>query len=160
MAIESKTREIDGVSFEVWKMPNMAAAKLLVDFGKFVGPAIGAVPPVSFDKDVKDSILTNILTSPLSALLKALDKEQLEAITKALLYKAKAGPKELTMQVVDYDLPNVFTVFKLLAFALEVNYSSFLEGFTMSNVGPLVSLLTEMRSAQSSKASPPAIIGS
>lgn len=152
MAIDSQSKEIDGVMYEVWRMPNLAAAKLLVRIGKFLGPAIGAIPKIDTEGQSLGNVefSTDMLTSPISALLQALTEEQLESITYELLYKAKMGNTILTKSNINTELPNVLVLFKLLAFAFEVTYASFLEGLSLSNLTPLMNLVTEPKKQKSS----------
>ncbi len=121
---EPQDKEIDGTVYTIRPLAGMKSVTFLPRLNKILGPAIASLI------DAKGVTGEN-LKQALTALGDRLDEKEMEVITKTLLgdctYQPGDGNKGGLLLPV-FDL--VFqgqpeTAFKLLAFALEVNYSGF-----------------------------------
>lgn len=129
------TREIDGFSFTVSQLPAMKGLLLLHRLTKAIGPALAKVAGAFTGGSVKLSDLdVAALAGAVESLFANLPASDFEAITKELLSTAtievdgkrhelfkggNSGNFDLYLQ------GKMGTIFKLIAFAFEVNYGNF-----------------------------------
>ena len=124
--VESRSKEIDGRSYTVTQMPAMKALRMTHRLGKALGPAIGHLA-------VQDGQEVDIerIGKALEALFTAMSEDDLETITKELLNSATVIVDSKSLPVLaqfnTLMAGQIETVFKLLGFALEVNYGSFFD---------------------------------
>jgi hypothetical protein len=127
--LQAVEKTIDGITFSIMPLGGMAAAKMQHRLAGIVAPAFAAA-----ESD---------LSAALTTLFERLPEAEFEAIIKALLYASSTGGKplfggahavfdEITAQRTDL-------VYKLIAAAIEVNYSGFFGALGESvNKMPLV----------------------
>ena len=131
---EPQETEINGTIYTVRPLSGMRAVTFLPRLNKVLGPAIASLIDA---KGVTPEALRQALTS----LGDRLDEKEMEAITRTLLADTTFQPKDGTpggelMKQFDLAMQGQpESAFKLLAFALEVNYAGF---FPM--LGQLVAL--------------------
>lgn len=122
---EPQTKEIDGIAFTVRPLSGMKGTTFLPRLNKVLGPALGAL---AASRGVLDA---SALKDALVALGDRLDEKEMEHIVRTLLGDCNFQPTDgsaggalmSTFDIVMQGRPE--TVYKLLAFALEVNYSGF-----------------------------------
>lgn len=123
---EAQKKTIDGIEFEVRPLAGMRAVTFLPRLNKVLGPALGALAAT---KGVADS---KALQDALSVLGEKLDEKEMEYIARTLLAECTFQPADGSAGgVLMPRFDQVFagqpeTAFKLLAFALEVNYAGFI----------------------------------
>jgi hypothetical protein len=139
---ETKSQEIDGITFHVQQLPAMRAMKLMHKLVKAVGPAmlkaLGEDPAAA--KAGLASMNVSALAEGASILFENFSDADLEALIRTLFETAFVtvdGQKMQLMPVFDDKLSGrPGTVLKGLKFALEVNYSDFFGEF-LAGVGAL-----------------------
>jgi tail assembly chaperone len=131
----SQTREIDGMTFEVSQLDVKVSRAVFVRLTKLLGPALGEL-----GKAISAAGSTSILDLDHTAVLPAMaqlvacmSEEELEFLVQAFMKKSKFTPPEGTGQLIPLvDIAftgRLLTMFKWLAFAIEVNYADFFAVF-------------------------------
>lgn len=126
MSDATQTKDIDGLSFSVTKLPPMKSLRMLNRLRRCVGPALGKMLGAVGGKGLGDMDVSRI-GEALEAL--NLPDQELEDITRELLaatfvtVDGKTG--QLLPQMDMVLLGKVGTLMKVLGFALVVNYGSF-----------------------------------
>lgn len=126
---------IDGVTLIITQLPAMKSMKFFREVVETFGPTLTSLGNVT---DLGSSELS-VFKPVIESLMTNLSEEKLERMTKTLLGEALAlhEGKYLSLSNTGvFDLVfqgKVFTIFKFLRYALEVNYGDFIEGFTGSN---------------------------
>jgi hypothetical protein len=133
---ESKTKTIDGHTFEVFKLDPFDAQDILVDIGQAIGPALGSA--VGAAEGIKagggESLLDIDIDNPeigkaISTLLGGLDKAKLrELMTKmaeVTVYIGKEGSGKLPTVFKPLFRGNLPLMYKWFWFALEANFENF-----------------------------------
>lgn len=124
--IETRERDIDGIHLAVSQLPAMKALRLSATLGKLFGTPLARALSTIDITNIGASDVTAVGAAMLS-LFEGLSPDQLEALTKELLGPATADGKPL---LATFDLVfagKVDTIYKVLGFALEVNYGSFFD---------------------------------
>ena len=129
MKIEEK--EIDGLRFKTKQLPAMRAFKLMARLVKAIGPAIGALAKLD------PSTRVDAVTSELAGAFSTLDDQEAERLVPEILINTTVltedarglSEKSLTKERIDEVFTGrLMTMFKVLGFALEVNYGDFIAG--------------------------------
>ena len=141
MSTATQERTIDGLRFSVTQLPAMRSVLMLNRLNRLFGPAflrslaganIGSVLSGGGAAALKELLIEGLADS-LQALTERLSDKELEDLTRTLLETATV---EGRMLMPEFDLTmqgRVGTVFKLIAFAVEVNYRGFFSGL-LANV--------------------------
>ncbi len=139
MARQSRTEEIDGVTFTVQQMPAKRALLMLHKITKAIAPALGkSLEGASLgDFKLADLELKN-LGDAAQLLFQNFSESDLEQLNSQLLETATVvheGKELPLMRVFDEVMAGkIGTVLKLLKLALEVNYGDF-TGALLATVG-------------------------
>ena len=135
---EPKKETIDGIQYSVTPMAPMMATKTLTKLVKIAGEPLGKLIDAKPEgKSVLDQNIDGALIGQaIKALTDNMDEGQVEKIITTLLnpnlitYCAELDEKFLKLESIDSHFSqhgNLGTMFKLLKFVLEVNYSDFLK---------------------------------
>lgn len=129
-------KTIDGITLTVTQLPAMKSMKFFREVVDTFGPALTSLGDLSDGGDTDIAMFKPVIQS----LMMSLSEEKLEMMTRKLLGDslvltegkyiglfAGEGIFDVIFQ------GKVFTIFKFLRFALEVNYGDFIEGFTKIN---------------------------
>ena len=126
--VESRSKEIDGQNYTVTQMPARKALKLTHRLGKALGPAFSHL--AAGHKDGVNLDFSEVGRA-IESLFAALSEEDLDIIVKELLNSAtvttEKGIQPVLPQIDILLAGRMDTMFKLIGFALEVNYGSFLD---------------------------------
>jgi hypothetical protein len=133
MDTPSKTRSIqlNGHTFNVTQLPAMRALKLFQRLGKTAGPALahGLASAATMVNDEEPDL--SGLAVAVGMLFDRLSESEVEGLTRELLASATYDGSSMVMSNFDAlfqgELPSLF---KLLAFALEVNFGNFKDVLT------------------------------
>lgn len=135
MSTTQETREIDGITFTVTQMPAMKAVTLLTFIGKRLGPALARA--VSSAQQALGANMTQedvvVVAEGVGGLLNALEESDAERLLRDMVFDKTvmqfdgkgAHVKRDTFDALFQG--KVGTVYKLIAFAFEVNYADFLD---------------------------------
>ncbi len=132
--IETRTKEIGGITYQVTQLPAMKGFKLQRRLAAILGPPAAEVMggAVSVSELLKFNLNLGVLAPALRDLFERLTESELETITRSLLETAqvtesgKTGP---VMPVFDTHFAGRYNdLYELIGFALEVNYGDFLGG--------------------------------
>jgi len=119
--VETKTRSIDGLNFGVTQLPAMRGLRLFNRLGRVLAPAVARAAASQTDGEVQ----LEGLAGALDLLFAKLSDDELEGITRELLWNATVEGRPL-LQELDATLGGkVGTLLKLVGFAVEVNYGGF-----------------------------------
>lgn len=153
MPIENREREIDGRAVAVSHFPGRRGLSILTRLVKLVGPALGALvgttsQTVNLDTEVS-------VDAAVKALMEQLDAKGTVDFVMELLTCTRLDGKEVKDAVFDMEFAgNYMLLVHVLAFVLEVNYSSF---FGPNGIGNLVEKVQQqVTSAKSPAGSTPA----
>lgn len=140
-------KTIDGVTIMVTQLPAMKAMRFFREVVDTFGPALTSLGDLSDLDNTELSVFKPVIEN----LMANMSEDKLEDMTRVLLgdclvlYEGKflnlfgnAGIFDMVFQ------GKVFTVFKFLRYALEVNYGDFIEGFASSS--PLAALGSQSES--------------
>ncbi len=116
--VETKFKEIDGARYGVSQLPAMRGLRMFNRLTRVLGPALTKAAAADGLGSLPDALL--LLTEKLS-------DDELEAITRELLYNATQNEAPLMSLFDTLMAGKTGTVLKLLAFAVEVNYASFFD---------------------------------
>lgn len=142
----TKTRVIDGTTYEVGMLNPDVALDLMGDVLRLLGPAVG--PMLGAGKDDSDARIAEVAGTALVALGSAADKALVRNIVATLMRVTVAqgvgklednGLRQLHFH------GRVFTMLKVVAFAVEVNYADFFDGManTLTSAAGRVAALRE-----------------
>lgn len=125
MAIQRKSRVIDGRTFEVEQLGAMAGIKMLRRLTAALGPALAKlVGDAKGGGAVLDRSVSE-LAGAVEALVDRLPEAELESLIKALLQGATIDGKPL-LAVMELELAGqTLTILQVVAFAIEVNFGDF-----------------------------------
>jgi hypothetical protein len=156
VTVQAKT--IDGLDFELAPMPAWAGLETFTRVSKYLAPALdglGAITGGSSSKDVAVAALAKAvqgLANNQPAELKAISKVLLEGCTVTI-----DGKKQKLLPVFDIVMQGrLLTYFKLMAWALEINYLDFYEGLksVVSRLGLSLKGLASTHLSESSRTGP------
>lgn len=127
--IEAQQRTIDGMDFEVQPLPAMKSLETFPRITAMLAPVLADLGTIS---KASDSERAALVGKALSALAKT-DAKELVSLTKVLLSEATVvvdGKRQHLMPAFDTLMAGrLLTTFKLIAFAVEVNYRDFFDVF-------------------------------
>lgn len=135
-----KTQEatIDGLRFRVTQMSGMRGYLLTNDLLQLAAPALGSLAGFKEGAKLGDVPVAD-LAKPLSEALPRLTREKQEYLTRELLEQAVVvlnGSQHPVLEVFDEVFQGMaFTVYKLLAFSLKVNFASFSTALASVGIG-------------------------
>jgi hypothetical protein len=124
--IEAQKKTIGDLDFELSPLPAWKAMETFARLSKFLSPAVESLGAVAGDKEAGAAALAKAIAG-----LANNKPEELQALTKVLLdaclvtWEGKQVPLMRTFDVVMQG--RILTVFKLLAWAVEVNYRDFFD---------------------------------
>lgn len=127
--IETKEKTIDGRKITVTQFPGRRGLKLKTKLAKLLGPSIfTALKSVSGKGDLLDKDV-NLETAgeAIEKLLEKVDENSWENLIFELLSMTRINSQEITAELFDAEFAGSFvTLYKIVAFVLEVNYKDFL----------------------------------
>lgn len=131
--IESQQRTIDGIDFEVRPLPAMKSLETFPRITALLAPLLSDLG--SLAKGAQADRLDTI--GKALASLARTDPKEVVALTKVLLdgstITTADGKRQHLLPVIDDELATkMWTLFRLLAFAVEVNYRDFFDVFRNS----------------------------
>jgi len=119
----TETRVFDDLAITVQQLPAMRAVKLSRRLIQIAAPAVTALKDLSADASVLGEAISNALAE--------FSEKDLEALIKDLLETATVEQEGKIAKVMplfdELFRGKVFTLYKVLAFALEVNFADFFE---------------------------------
>lgn len=119
----TETRVFDDLAITVQQLPAMRAVKLSRRLIQIAAPAVTALKDLSADASVLGEAISNALAE--------FSEKDLEALIKDLLETATVEQEGRIAKVMplfdELFRGKVFTLYKVLAFALEVNFADFFE---------------------------------
>jgi hypothetical protein len=145
--VENNTREIDGMTVEVFLLPPTHALKVLTRLSKIVGEPLGlaagallgdkpeesrgdaeAPPASALQKDIPDAVIGKVLAAFTDRLDEGVVLDTLKLVLANVFVKTDgdAGTRKVNLEQ-DF-LGKTLTMLKVFAFALEVNFSDFFAG--------------------------------
>jgi len=142
MALESKSEVIDGVEYTTTQFPARFGFRLKVTLGKKLAPAlsnllggVGASPSLSVENLLDTEIDPGRIGKALEGLFSNLTDTEAEALLLQILSQTRRdthggeGGQFLTGEIVDQEYAGDYlTLYKVVGFALKVNYGSLLSG--------------------------------
>lgn len=123
---ETQTKIIDGMEVSVSQLPARRAMKMFNRLGRVFGPALGKI--MASSPDGLKTMNIGAMGDAVAMLFEKFTDSEQDFIMNELLATAVVDNKPL-MPIFDTMMRGkTLTVYKLLAFALEVNYGDFLGG--------------------------------
>lgn len=133
----TKSQTIDGTVFTVTQLPSMRSLKLMHRLMRVTGPALFKLAGGGKSVSLKDVDLS-AAGEAAQLFFGSFSDNDLEALTREILDSATVDHEGRTIPLLPvFDLVmagKVLTIFKLLWFALEVNYGDFFGAF-LANSG-------------------------
>ena len=128
--MDCQERVIDGVTYSVYMLPPKTAMDLLVDIGKVVGPSVGTLVDAASSKGGAAALLEMSVTSEFfskaaSELFERMDKSVLRSVIDQLAKVSMADGVKLESTLDIHFRGKLGTMFKWLAFALQVQFGDF-----------------------------------
>jgi hypothetical protein len=144
--ILSKQQDIDGHAFEVWQLPAKRAVRLTLRIAKLAGPVLMPLLQVALGAQVKDGSKPGaegalgallgmdaaVLTPTVEGFFARCSEQDLDFLQSELLSSATMDGAPLWPR---YDVAlqgQLLTIFKLLWFALQVQFTNFSRGQPVS----------------------------
>lgn len=132
--LDPKTKQIAGYTFTVTPLPGWQGLELLQQLGKLIGPAIAKLGQSAAQANTgNDAAALAGVSGAIEGALTALKPGELVMLGKQLLANTLVqtpamGPGDAVpvLKVFDSEFAGqIFTVLKLMTFAIEVNYADF-----------------------------------
>lgn len=125
MALETKTKTIDGFAVSVTQLPAKRAMRLfhrltqigIPGFVQSLGGVVGSDSQIDFKS----------IGASLEGVMSKLDVEQFEGIRDELLYATLVDDKPLLQHMDGMFAGKISTIYKVMLFALEANYADFFD---------------------------------
>ncbi len=131
---KTETRVFDDMAVTVQQLPAMRGVKLSRKLMTVAAPVVGALQGLSLDKDV------STLGDAVAKALEQFSEKDLDELIRTLLETAKVeteGRIAPLMPLFDgLFAGKILTVYKVVAFALEVNFADFFEAFRALKAAP------------------------
>lgn len=137
--IETEHKIIDGDDYAVTQMTAMRAIRMQTRLIKLLGePASTLFIAASEDQKNKTKLADTFIPKAISQLCQELDEKSFENLVLELTKGVRKNGVELTQSVIDLEFAGkLSTLFSLLKFIIEVNYSDFFrEGGIFSGLMP------------------------
>ncbi len=143
--IQNNERTIDDIQFVVTQLPALKALHVFHRLGKVVSPSLAKASAALKPGGGIDRVNLADLSGALESFFQSCSTDDLDYFVKELLYATTADnvPLKDTLNVKLQG--KVFTLLKLLVFAVEVNYADFF--------GPLRGLVAQAQAATASTGS-------
>lgn len=127
MAVETKTKDIDGESIEVTQYNGVEGVKIQIKLVKTFAPGIGgALGAVDFSKLDKQNINIEKMTAQI---LDNLDEEKTFDFLMRILQRTRINDHEITKTFFNEFFPGKYKLlYKVVAFTLDVNYEDLIAG--------------------------------
>ena len=142
MALEEKTRDIDGLNIRVHQFPALQAFRLQAEIIRTVAPAFGmAASGVSTEQLMDQEIDFEKIANAIASLADRLSVQQFESLVARLLEwtyvdnKKVADAGRINQAEFDVFSGRMMALYKTLAFVLEVNYPDFFGKLTGAFTG-------------------------
>jgi hypothetical protein len=147
--IKTEEKTIDGVRYQVTQFPAMEALRVQTQLLKVAGPALAAIFSGVRSGDgakAKMEFSPIFLAAALEKLSDKLNEDELERLVLRLL----AGARIMEQNGGPFDGPNgrvlfnmhfagkLATLWKVIAFVLEVNYQDFFDGLKVAATGAIL----------------------
>jgi len=116
------------------QLPALRSFRLLARLGKLMGPALGSLKGIKLKSDVAS------LVPALMRLSETLDPDEIESLASQVLEgtlvvsHGRAVPLQSVDQINGVCAGDLMLLFKLMAFAVEVNFRDFFRGFSQAVV--------------------------
>ena len=121
--ISVKEKEIDGEKYAVTQMTARQALKMQAKLIKLLGPCVSEAVAVAFSKEKKEDGLSKVII----ALANQLDEKTFDGIVFELIQGVRKNGMELREGEINLEFAGALnTLFKVIGFVLEANYSDFL----------------------------------
>lgn len=126
MALETKTKTINGHQWQVTQWPGRHAMRMKVRLAKTLGPAVGAAASgasAGLDTDLADLDVAGIV----SALVGRLDESDTLSLMQDMLHQSLVDNQDASSDAFfdQHFAGNFGELYKGLGFVLEVNFGSF-----------------------------------
>lgn len=134
--IETKELELNGSTYLVTEMTARRALRMQARLLKLLGPAASAIfLAISKDVDTAD----NAIPSAITHLVIQLDEKTFDGLIMDLMQGVRKDGMELTPAIIDIEFSgDLNSLFLILKFILEVNFSSFFrEGGILTTLLPV-----------------------
>lgn len=128
---DTQTRDIDDITFRVEQLDVKTARAVFIRLTHLLGPSLAELGKLAGDGSILDVDHTAAL-GVISKLLASATEEDLEYLVQVFMKKSKFKMPEATGLVPLVDIAftgRLLTMFKWLAFAIEVNYADFFDVF-------------------------------
>lgn len=138
--IETLETEINGATYSVTQMTARKALRMQARLLKLLGPAASVIIVAASKKKSDDGEISddadNAIPLAVTHLVDQLDEKNFDALVLDLLVGVRKNNMELTPQIIDIEFSgDLNSLFLLLKFVLEVNFSDFFEA------GGIISML-------------------
>lgn len=146
--IEVKEKEIDGAKYMVTQMTARQALKMQAKLIKLLGPCVSELITCFVSKD-KENGLSKVVT----ALATQLDDKTFDQLVFELLTNVRKNGFELNESSINLEFAGALnTLFKVIGFVLEANYSDFLAD------GGIIKILMELAQKEEPPTSTPNLV--
>lgn len=129
--LQKQQRDIGGTTFEVHQLPARRSLRLIARLGKVLGPVLTRVAGILREGGKVGDLQVEKLAPVLGGLFEALPPAEAESLFEEILastHVVKGGRPVPLWPVVDIELQGrTLDLFKVAAFALEVNYADFFD---------------------------------
>lgn len=125
--IETHEKEINGATYSVTQMPAMRAIRMQARLLKLLGPSCAELF-VAYQQDEKkqEDQADKHIPHAITLLVNQLDEKTFESLVIDLLQGVRKDGMELKKEIIDLEFAgNLNTLFLLIKFILEVNFSDF-----------------------------------
>lgn len=149
---DSKTKTIDGHTFEVFKLDPFTAQDILIDLGQAIGPALGNVAggiakltgnekaESLLDIDTSDPEIGRAVGALFSSLDKAMLRELINKMAEVTVYVGSEKKGKLPGIMAVLFRGNLRLMYQWLWFALEVNFGDFF-GWVGTAIGDVTGIV-------------------
>lgn len=124
MALETKEKVIEGLTFSVTQLPARRSIKLKLKLASKILPVLG---PMANIKDLDSDFDSKSISSAIEKLMGVLDYDVFMDLAYEIYSYTRVGGKEVNSETFDIVFNgNLLAFYKGIAFVLEVEYKSFL----------------------------------
>lgn len=132
MAIQTVEKNINGAVYSCTQLPARRALKLKAKLVKAIGPTVAQLFGSSKDDGSSDHVVKAI-----QILSQTLNENEFEGLVVELLQCVRKDGIELVPAIIDMEFAGDFdSLYKVLWFVLETNFSSFFSMLGIGNVYP------------------------
>lgn len=147
-----KTKEINGKNFQVAPFSAVEGLRLKANLVKLVGPVFGELMNFADSKNIDSEINSDAISRAIEKITEALDENTFITLIRRLMqnvicnWKDEEGNQKAIAFATNFDVAmdavfqgQLFSIYPVLGFVLEVNYPDFFE-----KVMPIISKKTEV----------------